>query len=489
MQKNYVDQKYGMFLHFNMGTYTGQDWSNGNLNPNLFNPTGINTDQWADTAVAAGMKYGVLTVKHCDGFALFDSPKTIYDVANPANSWYQGRVAAGKQGDVVKMYADSFRSRGLGVGLYYSIWDVPNHIGDGSSAQLSGANATAYVKAELHDLLTNYGPIEVLWTDGWGWKYGLNYPYVDYPSVYNYIKQISPNTLLMENNHQGNLTHSDIVGYEIPDPTLPMPPVGNTVPAEACQRLSAQWFYHDTRHAELRSASYVATEARTVNSRNAAYLLDVTPDKTGVIPQVQVNRLNDIKAGLDAVSPLNLAFGKTATQSSTWASSTYTANKALDGDLTNFSHTAVGDYSPSWKIDLGKLTSIGKISLLNRESNGGRLRDITIKILAADGVTVLYTSDLLNPGNVLGGGLADYVNGPYTLSVTLPNGILGEFVVVSRTPQTGYATDSTGNKYLLSLSEVGVYAPVPEPSMCMLLGVGGLIAIGVCVRRRRGRVR
>ena len=201
---------------------------------------------------------------------------------------------------------------------------------------------------------------------------------------------------------------------------------------------------------------------------------------------MQVNRLNDIKAGWDAIGPLNLATGKTATQSSTWGSSTYPAGKALDGNLTNFASTASGDFHPSWKLDLGKMTSIGEISLLNREAYGGRLRDITIKILAADGVTVLYTSDLLNPGNVLGGGLADYVNGPYALNLTLPDhGVMGQYILVSRAPEAGYATDSTGHKYLLTLAEVGVYAPTPEPGTLGLLGMGAIGLLTYAWRKRR----
>ena len=66
----------------------------------------------------------------------------------------------------------------------------------------------------------------MLWTDGWKWQQQTGYSYIDYQTIYDYVKQISPNTLLLENNHEYNLSHTDIAGYE----QNPLPPMGNTVP-------------------------------------------------------------------------------------------------------------------------------------------------------------------------------------------------------------------------------------------------------------------
>ena len=113
LQQNYVNQDYGMFLHYNMGTYTNEEWAHSLplSSINTFNPGGlVNTDQWAATAVAAGMKYGVLTTKHHDGFALWDTAESNYDIAN--TSWYSTYHQ-----DIVASYVNSFRNAGLGVGL------------------------------------------------------------------------------------------------------------------------------------------------------------------------------------------------------------------------------------------------------------------------------------------------------------------------------------------------------------------------------------
>ena len=302
LQQNYVGQGYGMFLHYNMGSYTNEEWAHSGLNVNTFNPTAsikADTDQWAATAKAAGMKYGVLTTKHHDGFALWNTDQSAYDVA--ATSWYNDQASSNYHVDVVKSYADSFRAQGLGVGMYYSISDRNNGIGSKYYSNnptvpvKSAADATAYVKAELNHLLTSYGQIDIIWADGWGDhpEYGMmGANYVNYAEVSAYIKQISPNTLLLVNAASWN---GDIKSYETTG--YGMPSVGNTTPSELCDKLAPTWFYNTTNYGTLQAASTVATLAKTLNSRNTTFSLDVTPDRSGAIPQVQINRLNDIKAG------------------------------------------------------------------------------------------------------------------------------------------------------------------------------------------------
>ncbi len=117
MKKDFLDLKFGMFLHYNMATYMGTQWVEGYHSPANFDPgvKTIDTDAWADAAVAAGMKYGVLTVKHVSGFCLWDSKYTKYDVMHPDCPY---------QKDLVAQFIKSFKKRGLKVGLYYC-WRSP----------------------------------------------------------------------------------------------------------------------------------------------------------------------------------------------------------------------------------------------------------------------------------------------------------------------------------------------------------------------------
>ena len=112
LQKEFLSWKFGMFIHYNMATYSKVGWSDGKEDPLIFKADKLDCGQWADAAKAAKMKYGVLTVKHTGGWCLWDSAYTDHDIAQFKN-YKDGK------GDIVKEFTDAFRSRDLKVGLYY----------------------------------------------------------------------------------------------------------------------------------------------------------------------------------------------------------------------------------------------------------------------------------------------------------------------------------------------------------------------------------
>lgn len=130
-------------------------------------------------------------------------------------------------------------------------------------------------------------------------------------------------------------------------------------------------------------------------------------------------------------------------------------------------------------MDLGQLIAIGELVLYNRQNYEGRLRDIYVNIIDADGTTVVYNSSLVNPGNSMGGGISNYRLGPNPLRLTLGNGVVGRFVRVRRVAEQVFVSDTTGNKFILTLAEVRVFVAVPEPPACTIVGasfaIGGLV--------------
>ena len=82
LQQQFIDLRFGMFIHFNIATYANQDWPDPELSPSVFNPTKLNCDQWAKAAKSANMSYGCITTKHHSGFCIWDTKTTDYNVMN-----------------------------------------------------------------------------------------------------------------------------------------------------------------------------------------------------------------------------------------------------------------------------------------------------------------------------------------------------------------------------------------------------------------------
>ncbi|NLF08211.1 MAG: alpha-L-fucosidase [Pirellulaceae bacterium] len=323
LKQNYVNQQYGVFLHYNMSTYCGMEWAFSYSTADAaktFNPTGfIDTDQWATAAKNAGMTYGVLTAKHTDGFCLWDTSVSEYDVA--VCPWFNDPANVNYKRDIVKAYADSFRKAGLNVGIYYSIWDKRNGIGpryykrDVLDPQLTSAAATEYVKTQLKELLTNYGKINVIWFDGWGMNLdkrsgvhwdgykttgskGGKFVAVDYAEIRDYVRSLAPEILIVNNSGKGNPSLTDIMPYE-----QTLPPDGDNPPNEACDviRADKRWFWHPDGADSFRTAKEIGERKIHVNDCNGTYLLDVPPDRGGVIPATEAAFLQKVKEYLDGV--------------------------------------------------------------------------------------------------------------------------------------------------------------------------------------------
>ncbi|MFI1301858.1 alpha-L-fucosidase [Streptomyces sioyaensis] len=343
-QKWVTDNPFGAFIHYNMSTYTNTQWADPNTSPTKFNPTNLNADQWAKAIKSAGMTFGVLTAKHHDGFALWP---TASPLASSSYSIAGSPYKSGK-GDIVREYVDAMRANGLKVGLYFSIWDRKN----GNNEQL--------VKDQLKELLTNYGQIDYLWFDGWGWQ--VPYSTIPYQPVRDYIRQLSPNTVVANNDHNRSLTTSDVVVYEVPNGVDGMPPTTNTNPTDGSDTLDSNstWF-RTTSTGAPRSAGDILTKLKRLRDGNSLYLLNVGPDTTGVIPQNYVDRLKEIGS---LQGNWNVAYGQPAVARSEY-SSAFPASKAVDDNPnTSFASTTGG--TQWWETSLPKQYTLSRAEVVFR---------------------------------------------------------------------------------------------------------------------------
>jgi alpha-L-fucosidase len=351
VQRAYIDLRFGMFIHFGILTYTGT-WSQANLPINMFNPTMLDPGQWADAAVAARMKYGVLTTKHHDGFALWPSAVSTFDVGSI--SWRNG------QGDVVREYVDAFRARGLLPGLYYSVWDNTQGTGNGSTITRAQID---YVKAQLTELLTNYGPIPIIVFDGWSWKMG--HKAMPYQEIRALVKSLQPNCLMLDHSHLMSPWDADVAAIE--EPKGAFAPADNTFPATQGQKINASggndWFWAPGLGGLMSVTDIVDGHLEMLEARWTNFLLNCPPNRDGLMDAAIVTRLGQVGAAwspnaarppLPAQGPQN---ERPYTPVSATASSGTAAN-AIDGKNDWGSYTVwqtSGALPQSITIDLGQI--------------------------------------------------------------------------------------------------------------------------------------
>lgn len=299
LRKSYIEQEFGALVCLGMPTFSEVEDSDASLvneDVNTFAPTDLDVNQWLDACVAAGMKYAILTAKGHIGLALWPTAYHVtgespYSIAE--TTWY----ANNGNPDIVKLFVDGCRARDLKVGLYYSIWDVTYEFRAGTDETTDAAGYLAMIETQLSELLTSYGTIDCIWIDGWAWA--LGYEEISYATIYNYIKAIQPNCLVIENCHAHPTTTSEIELYEhagdghIPSGNLRYSEEVTTI------RNDAHWYYHplhDQTATALQTAASLNTDKLQCNARNGTYLLGITPGTDGHLPAAQVTTLQEIGA-------------------------------------------------------------------------------------------------------------------------------------------------------------------------------------------------
>ncbi|MCH7228461.1 alpha-L-fucosidase [Haloferula sp. A504] len=282
LQAEFLELGFGMFIHYNMATYHGAQWVEGYPDPSTFDPGGrVDTDAWAEAAVAAGMKYGVLTTKHVAGFCLWDSKYTTYDVMHPDCPY---------QEDLVAQFVESFTSRGLKVGLYYC-WRSPGFKApfkvlppECDPAEHDLKAQIEFQKKQIAELVERYPQAFYIWNDA------LDDRIMTQPEAVAFARELGPGVLTSSNwwswGKKGTL-FTDIAVKE----TRHFPE-GNTAPGETCWKLESGWFWKEgTRVAKTEG---IMKHMASAQARNSNFLLNVGPDPEGRILPASAKVLEEI---------------------------------------------------------------------------------------------------------------------------------------------------------------------------------------------------
>ncbi|MFC1543666.1 alpha-L-fucosidase [Gemmatimonadota bacterium] len=262
-----------------------------------FNPVQFDADAWVSTAKRAGMKYIVITTKHHDGFALFDSAVSDYDVmATPF-----GR-------DVMAELAEACRRHGLEIGWYHSIMDwhhpdyLPRRAWETRSAEGADLDRFVdYLRAQVTELLTDYGPIGVMWFDG-EWESTWNHEYGQ--PLYDLCLELQPDVIV--NNRvdvyrggMAGLTTDEQAAGDFGTPEQQIPATG--LPGmdwETCMTMNDHWGYNSS-DLNYKSPRLLIQMLVDIASKGGNFLLNVGPTAEGLFPPQSIERLEAIGAWMD----------------------------------------------------------------------------------------------------------------------------------------------------------------------------------------------
>jgi alpha-L-fucosidase len=302
----FQDARFGMFVHWGVYSVLGDgEWVMNNKKipisdyeklPALFNPQEFDAAEWVSLAKAAGMKYITITSKHHDGFAMFDSKVSPYNIV--ARTPYKK--------DPLKALAEECRKQGLKLFFYYSQldWHHPDYFPRGRTGQDAGRPEQGsfpryieYMNAQLRELLTNYGDIAGIWFDGW-WDRPEAEWQLD--RTYSLIHQLQPQALVGSNHHRRPNLGEDFQMFEKDLPGgrsqgFNQDAEIGTLPLETCETMNGAWGFNITDRRYKSARELIRYLVRAAGA-NANFLLNVGPMPNGRIQPEFVTRLQEVGA-------------------------------------------------------------------------------------------------------------------------------------------------------------------------------------------------
>lgn len=398
-QLEWQEKELFAFIHFTINTFTGKEWGYGDESPDIFNPVEFTPDQWAKALKEAGFKGAILTAKHHDGFCLWPGKFTKHSVRNS--------VWEGGNGDVVAGFRDACNKYGLEFGIYLSPWDR-NHTEYGSPDYIE------YYQNQLNELLDKYGPIFEIWFDGANGGDGYyggaremrkidDQVYYKWGETFKIVKGYNPKTII-RGDARNALCESRWCGNEKgyvgetnwnminPDTLLAMGGKrtiglntgdinGNVwMPAEVDVSIRPGWFYHESEDSLVKTPDELFNIYLQSIGRGANLLLNIAPDRRGLIPPQDIENLLSWRKKIDETFSNNLALeARVHADSYRGRLKQYAASNLNDGDKNTYWATDDEVIQGSVEFDFGKTQLVKYVVLQEYIQLGQRVRNFSIE--------------------------------------------------------------------------------------------------------------
>lgn len=311
-RKWFEESRFGVFIHWGVYSVLGDgEWVMNNQNfgldeysllPKFFNPLDFNAKKWAKLFKDSGAKYVTFTSRHHDGFSMWDSEVSDYNIVK----------ASPFKRDVVKELAQACREEGLKVMFYYSLldWKRDDYLPAGKTGKgVIGRDSTAadwnsyidFMKSQLTELLTQYGKIDGIWFDGHWDKPNADWKYKE---IYGLIHELQPQCLVGNNHHLAPIEGEDFQMFERDLPGQNTTGFGTSaesignLPKEVCGTIAGSWGF-DIKDRKRKSFAEVLGYLVKAAGHGSNLLLNVGPLPNGEIQDYQQDRLREIGAWLD----------------------------------------------------------------------------------------------------------------------------------------------------------------------------------------------
>lgn len=420
-QLSWQELEFTCFICLGVNTFTDREWGTGKEDSAVFNPTQLDARQWCQVAKNAGMKLMLLTCKHHDGFCLWPSEYTDFSVAS--SPWKNGN------GDVLKELAEACKEFGLKLGVYLSPWDM-NQSTYGTDAY------NDFFVNQLTELLTNYGAVAEVWFDGANGE-GLNggKQVYDWERYYQTVRRLRPDAVIAimgpdvrwvgTETGYGRETEWSVVptsekeqakiaensqqlagsGTFIPSGDRMAEDLGSRekilnadglvwYPSEVDVSIRPGWYYHAREDSLVKSPEKLVDIYYSSLGRNSLLLLNLPPDKRGLIHENDIKSLMGMKDIIDRTFQTNLMEGAYVIAEST---NLHPASNIIDGNKNTC--WSINNNLPDKKIefDLKRVKVFDRVLLQENIRNGQRIEKFSLESLQnekweqfAQGTTIGY---------------------------------------------------------------------------------------------------